>query len=61
MTPAQRHRGEDQMILKKRHDVYKQAKQKRPERRAGNTRNWEPVGAVSLSPERTNVPLKKAA
>lgn len=61
VTPAQRHRGEDKMILKKRHDVYEQARQKRPERWARNTRNWEPVGAVNLNPEPEDVPLKKAA
>jgi transposase InsO family protein len=32
VTPAQRHRGDDKMILKKRHDVYEQARQKHPER-----------------------------
>lgn len=61
VTPAQRHRGEDKMILKKRHELYKQAKQKRPERWARNTRNWEPVGAVNLNPEREDMSLKKAA
>jgi putative transposase len=61
VTPAQRHRGEDKMILKKRHDVYERARQKRPERWARNTRNWEPVGAVNLNPEREDVQLKKAA
>lgn len=61
VTPAQRHRGEDKMILKKRHEVYEQARQKRPERWSGNTRNWEPVGAVNLNPEREDAPLKKAA
>lgn len=30
MTPAQRHRGEDKMILKKCHDVYEQARQNDP-------------------------------
>jgi putative transposase len=47
--------------LKKRHDVYEQARQKRPERWERNTRNWEPVGADNLNPEREDVPLKKAA
>lgn len=61
VTPAQRHRGEDKMILNKRHDVYEQARQKRPERWARNTRNWESVGAVNLNPEREDVRLKEAA
>lgn len=61
VTPAQRHRGEDAVILKRRHELYEEAKQKRPERWSGNTRNWEPVGAVSLNPEREEMVLKKAA
>jgi putative transposase len=61
VTPAQRHRGEDAVILKRRHELYEEAKQKRPERWSGNTRNWEPVGPVSLNPEREEVVLKKAA
>lgn len=58
---AQRHRGEDKTILKKRHELHEQAKQKRPERWSGNTRNWEPVGVVNLNPEREGMSLKKAA
>jgi putative transposase len=61
VTPTQRHRGEDKAILKQRHALYAEAKQKRPERWSGNTRNWEPVGAVNLNPEREEMPLKKAA
>lgn len=61
VTPAQRHRGEDKAILKQRHVLYEKAKQKRPERWSGNTRNWEPVGTVDLNPERTEIPLKSAA
>jgi putative transposase len=61
VTPAQRHRGEDKVILKQRSALYENAKQQRPERWSGNTRNWEPVGAVNLNPEREEMPLKKAA
>lgn len=61
VTPAQRHRGEDKLILKRRHALYEKAKKKRPERWSGNTRNWEPVGAVKLNPEREEILLKKAA
>lgn len=38
VTPAQRHRGEDQAILTKRHAVYAAAKTKRPEGKPGKTR-----------------------
>jgi putative transposase len=61
VTPTQRHRGEDKEILKRRHALYEKAKQKRPERWSGNTRNWEPVGAVSLNPEREEILLKETA
>jgi putative transposase len=61
VTPAQRHRGEDKAILQQRHALYEEANQKRLERWSGTTRNWEPVGAVSLNPEREEMLLKKAA
>lgn len=50
VTPAQRHRNQDTEVLEKRHDVYQLAKAKYPERWAKETRNWEPVGAVTLNP-----------
>ncbi len=50
VTPAQRHRGEDEAILANRQRVYAQAKARRPERWASETRNWEPVAEVWLNP-----------
>ena len=61
VTPAQRHRGEDQAILARRHAVYQAAKARRPDRWSGDTRNWEPVGAVTLNPERVESIETKAA
>lgn len=61
VTPAQRHRGEDKALLAQRHAVYETAKQQRPERWSGNTRNWEPVGPVMLNPEREEIVLKEVA
>lgn len=58
VTPGQRHRGEDQGILARRHVLYQQAKARNPRRWSGATRNWDPVGEVQLNPER---PLKQAA
>ncbi len=52
VTPAQRHRNEDQQILEKRKLVYEQAKAKNPDRWSGSTRNWERVDEVWLNPER---------
>ena len=62
VTPGQRHRGEDVAILARRHDVYQEAKAKRPERWAGPTRNWMPLGSVLLNPGRSprkQVPTSK--
>jgi len=52
ISPAQRHAGEDQAILAARHAVYTAARDLNPERWSGNTRDWTPVGAVTLNPER---------
>ena len=54
VTPQQRHEGDDQSILAKRDEVYRKARQRRPERWSGNTRNWIPVGPVWLNPERAD-------
>ncbi len=51
VTPAQRHRSEDQAILAKRKDLYEAAKGRHPQRWSGEIRNWEPVGQVWLNPE----------
>jgi putative transposase len=52
VTPAQRHRGEDKAILKKRHSIYELAKSRMPERWSKNTRDWSPIGDVALNPEK---------
>ena len=59
VTPEQRHRGEDKVILEKRHRVYQLAKANCPERWSGETRNWVPEGKVTLNPEK--VEQKEAA
>jgi putative transposase len=61
VTPAQRHRGEDKVILAKRDAVYQAAKSAHPERWSGDTRNWSPVGEVMLNPERPVMECQKAA
>ena len=55
VSPQQRHTGEDQAILAARHALYKQVKQRHPARWARHTRDWSPVGAVTLNPERDSV------
>jgi putative transposase len=52
VTPAQRHAGQDRRILEHRHAVYQAARQRTPQRWRGNTRNWKPIGPVTLNPER---------
>jgi transposase InsO family protein len=52
VTPGQRHRGEDAAILAARKRLYEAAKQARPERWSGDTRNWTPIDEVWLNPPR---------
>lgn len=61
VTPAERHRGEDQTVLAKRHALYEEAREQNPARWSGKTRNWTPVGPVDLNPERPPVALAQAA
>jgi transposase InsO family protein len=55
VTPAQRHCGADQAILAARHELYLQARQRNPARWSGTTRDWTPIGPVTLNPERDSV------
>jgi putative transposase len=55
VTPAQRHGGQDGPVLAARHALYQQARESNPRRWSGQTRNWSPVGAVTLNPERDSV------
>ena len=54
VTPAQRHTGQDGPVLA-RHAVYQDARQRNPQRWSGPTRNWTPVGVVTLNPERDSI------
>lgn len=51
VTPTQRHEGLDAELLQKRVIVYEAAKQARPERWSGDTRNWQYVSVVHLNPD----------
>lgn len=55
VSPAQRHGGEDRAILAARHALYQQARDDNPRRWSGPTRNWRPIGAVTLNPERQSI------
>ena len=52
VSPAQRHAGDDQAILEARHALYTHARERNPARWSGKTRDWSPIGAVTLNPER---------
>ncbi len=51
VTPAERHAGLDTALLEKRAIIYEAAKNRRPERWSGHTRNWQPVLVVHLNPD----------
>lgn len=50
VTPEQCHTGSYVEVLKNRKEVYEQAKQRRPERWSGSTRDWTPHESVALNP-----------
>ena len=50
ITPSDRHMRRDRRILGARHLVYAAARDARPDRWSGRTRNWKSVGAVHLNP-----------
>jgi transposase InsO family protein len=52
VTPGQRHTGQDRLLLEARHVVYQDARDRNPRRWSRQTRNWTPVTAVTLNPER---------
>ena len=62
VTPAQRHAGQSDRILRQREQVYAAAKKLHPERWSGQTRNWKLRNEVWLNPERLELEaIKKAA
>ena len=52
VTPAQRHALEDRAILQVRHETYLKARERNPARWSRGTRDWSPIEAVTLNPER---------
>jgi transposase InsO family protein len=63
VTPASRHKMEDEMILEKRKKVYEEAKLKNPQRWSGKTRNWKIIKEVYLNylQENKNDDIKKVS
>lgn len=54
VTPNERHFGRERRVLERRDSVYRAARERRPERWSRGTRDWTPVGAVLLNPQRDN-------
>jgi hypothetical protein len=52
VSPNQRHAGQDHRILAARHHLYLAAQATNPRRWTRNTRNWTPIGAITLNPEK---------
>lgn len=52
VTPDERHFGREKAILSHRQRVYACARRRHPQRWTRTTRNWTPVDAVRLNPER---------
>ena len=55
VTPNQRHTGLDLEILEQRKKLYQMKKRENPMRWSGPTRNWEPINAVHLNPEKQKI------
>lgn len=55
VSPAQRHAGEDAKILAARDVLYNQARALNPRRWSRHTRDWQPIGPVTLNPERESI------
>ena len=55
VSPAQRHAGDDHAILAARHALYTQARERNPARWSRDTRDWTPIGPVTLNPERDSL------
>jgi len=60
VSPAQRHAGHDYAILAARHALYAKAYERNPARWSRHTRNWSPIGAVTLNPERESLVTMQA-
>lgn len=51
VTPDDRHFGREDAVLAKRHALYQRARAANPERWTTCTRNWSPIGDVTLNPQ----------
>lgn len=62
VTPAQRHAGQDEVVMAKREQLYAAAKSNNPRRWSGPTRDWKLQDEVWLNPARSRTEeLQRAA
>lgn len=61
VTPAQRHSGEDVLVLEHRSDVYARARRQNPRRWSTRTRNWSRPETVRLNPAKVRTPAGAGA
>jgi transposase InsO family protein len=61
VTPAARHDGREGEILASRDVVYRAARSRHPERWSGPSRDWSPIGEVTLHKERLDQPSASEA
>ena len=59
VTPAQRHTGQDRVLLDERSKLYAKARTRHPQRWASGLRDWHLEEAVYLNPERLERDLMK--
>ena len=50
VTPSQRHCGDEHRVLRRRKEVYEEAREENPSRWTRGVRAWEPIGKVILNP-----------
>ena len=55
VAPVVRHTGQDVAQLQARAQVYETARLRHPQRWSGAIRNWNPIGAVTLNPDKETV------
>ncbi len=51
VTPDERYFGQEHAVLARRRELYERVRNATPQRWTGATRNWTPVGLVTLNPE----------
>lgn len=61
VTPSQRHYREERKVLRRREEVYEEAREQNPTRWTRKVRTWKPIKAVVLNPvnQRSDSPRRE--